>query len=84
MARVTQYRTLLTEDGRCELAKERAVNYPREEKFDHPQKIYRMLCDVFQHDKQSEEFLYLLCFNAKMKLLGVFELSHGGDRKSVV
>lgn len=77
MARVTQYRTLLTEDGRCELAKERAVNYPREEKFDHPQKIYRMLCDIFQHDKQSEEFLYLLCFNSKMKLLGVFEVSHG-------
>lgn len=77
MARVTQYKTLLTKDGHCELMKEKAVNYPKEEKFDNPQKIYRMLCDVFEHDKQSEEFLYLLCFNTKMKLLGVFEVSHG-------
>lgn len=77
MARVTKYRTLLDENGHCKLVKERAVNYQREGTFDNPQKIYRMLCDVFQHDRQSEEFLYLLCFNAKMKLLGVFEVSHG-------
>jgi len=83
VARVTQYKTLLDENGHCKLVKERAVNYQVQQKFDNPQKIYRMLCDVFQHDKQSEEFLYLLCFNAKMKLLGVFELSHGNTSNTI-
>lgn len=80
--RVTYYRTILQEDGLCELVKEKAVNYQAEE-FHTFKSIYRMLCDVFQHDKQSEEFLYLLCFNMKTRLLGVFELSHGNLNTTV-
>lgn len=75
--RITKYSTILNSDKHCELVKEKSVNYQYEGNFNNPQLIYNMLCDVFYHDKQTEEYLYLLCFNTKCRLLGVFEVSHG-------
>ncbi len=75
--RITKYNTILNTDKHCELIKEKSVNYQYDGNFSNPQSIYNMLCDVFQHDKQTEEYLYLLCFNTKCRLLGVFEISHG-------
>lgn len=75
--RITKYNTVLNSDKHCELVKEKSVNYQYDGNFNTPQSIYNMLCDVFQHDKQTEEYLYLLCFNTKCRLLGVFEVSHG-------
>lgn len=75
--RVTQYKTILNNEKMCELIKEKSVNYPENDSFNNPNKIYKMLCDIFQHDKQTEEYLYLLCFNTRCKLQGIFELSHG-------
>lgn len=75
--KITQYTTILNEEKHCCLVKEKAVLYQEQTKLNGPDKIYRMLCDVFQHNRQSEEYLYLLCFTKAMKLLGVFELSHG-------
>lgn len=75
--RVIQYKTILNNEKMCELIKEKSVNYPENNSFNSPDKIYKMLCDIFQHDKQTEEYLYLLCFNTKCKLQGIFELSHG-------
>ena len=59
------------------MIKEKSVNYQYDGNFNNPQSIYNMLCDVFQHNRQTEEYLYLLCFNTKGRLLGVFEVSHG-------
>lgn len=73
---IIKYKTLLTKEKQCEIFKELSFNY-KNERFDQPDKIYKMLCEVFQLDKQTEEYMYLLCFNTKGKLLGVFELSHG-------
>ncbi len=75
--RITKYSTVLNSDKLCELVKEKSVNYQYGGNFSNPQSIYNMLCDVFQHDKQTEEYLYLLCFNTKCRILGVFEVSHG-------
>lgn len=69
--------TILNSDKHCELIKERSVNYQYDGNFNNPQSIFNMLCDVFQHNRQTEEYLYLLCFNTKCRLLGVFEVSHG-------
>lgn len=80
--RVTTYSTILNEDRLCLLVKEKSVNY-HERRYETPEKIYRMLCDVYNHDKQTEEYLFLLCFDAKQKLLGVFELSHGAATYTV-
>lgn len=80
--RITKYVTLLDDSKHCKLVKESATNYPVEN-FNSPKVIYKMLCDVFKHDKQTEEYLYLLCFNTKCRLLGVFELSHGNVNQSI-
>lgn len=75
--RITKYNTILNTDRHCELIKEKSVNYQYDGNFNNPQSIYNMLCDVFQHDKQTEEYLYLLCLTTKGRLLGMFEVSHG-------
>lgn len=74
--KITQYRTILN-DGKCEIMNNKSMDYGGDIVFDNPDKIHAMLCDVFQHDKQAEEYIYLLCLNTNNKLLGVFELSHG-------
>ena len=79
--RVTQYTTIMDDKRMCKLVKERSVNYQHEGISDgilnNASQIYQMLCDVFQHNKQCEEYMYLLCFNTKLKLLGALEISHG-------
>lgn len=76
--KITKYGTLLDEDGMCVMVKEKSMNYhPVSEELNNPEKIYRMLCDVFCHNRQTEEYLYLLYFNTKCRLQGVFEVSHG-------
>lgn len=80
--RITKYTTLLDKDRQCTLVKESALNYPVEN-FTSPQSIYKMLCDVFNHNIQTEEYVYLLCFNTKCRLIGVFELSHGAVNQSI-
>lgn len=75
--RITKYNTILNSNKHCELIKEKSINYQYDGNFSNPQSIYNMLCDVFQHNRQTEEYLYLLCFNTKCRLLGVFEVSHG-------
>jgi len=82
--RINKYKTILNNEKHCEIVKEKSVNYAMDGNFNSPGKIYKMLCDVFQHDRQSEEYFYLLCMNSKCKLLGVFELSHGTVRASLV
>ncbi len=74
--RITKYSTILNSDKHCELVKEKSVNYQYDGNFNNPQSIYNMLCDVFQHDRKTEEYLYLLCFNTKFRLLVIFEVSH--------
>ncbi len=80
--RITKYGTRLDLENKCILVKEKSVNYP-ESTFTSPENIYRLLCDVFQHNRQTEEYLYLLCFNAKMKLQGIFEISHGSVNATI-
>lgn len=81
--RVLKYKTVLNDKKRCDLMKEKSFNYPVENDLNSPSAIYRMLCDVFRIDKETEECLYLLSFNAKHKLLGVFEASRGTSMSTV-
>jgi len=75
--RITLYKTLFdkTERTPC-LVKETATNYGGET-LNNPCAIARMLRDVFQHDLETEEVVYLLCFDTKYKPIGVFQLSKG-------
>ena len=85
--RITSYKTLLTDDLRCTIVKEKGVNYTpgtaSDNEFCSPSSISEMMRTVFQIDRQTEEHLFLLCFSTKMNLIGIFELSIGTINMSV-
>ena len=74
--RVSQYKTMLNENGLPELVKEKSSNYGIES-LTSPELIAQMMREVFQIHRNTEEYLYEICFTTKMKPIGVFEISHG-------
>lgn len=53
--------------------------YP-ENSFQEPEAVYQLMTKIFQLDIKADEYVYMLAFNNKMRLLGIFEVSHGtGD-----
>lgn len=73
---VNQYKTLLGRDRIPVLLKERSYDYACD-RLNSPEKIAKMIREVYEIHKQTEEFLYELCFDKRMKLIAVFEISHG-------
>lgn len=82
--RVTTYRTKLNEDRLNILVKEKAVNYTTHSKLTSPSAIYDMMVDVFDMKNLAEEYLYLIAFDTKQSVLGVFEISHGTVNSSLI
>lgn len=74
--RIRKYRTLLTADGLAQLVLESTTNY-HIDTFDGPAKIVSMVNNLYNLGRQTEEYVYLICFNQKQKINAVFELSHG-------
>lgn len=81
--RINKYKTVLSQDRICELVKEQGYNYSKACCLNSPTLIYNMLCDVFQLDKQTEEYVYLLCFDVAGKIVGVFEMFHGALNRCI-
>lgn len=76
--KISKYKTLLNDDRQCFLVNENIREYETNETvLNNDESIVKMLCDVYKMDILSEEYVYLLCFNTKCKLLGVFEVTHG-------
>lgn len=81
--RVTKYKTMLNEDKLAYLVKEDVFNYPAmDNPLSNPSLVYKFLANAFHLSEQAEEYCYLLCFNSKMKLIGIFEISHGSVNMS--
>lgn len=79
---ITKYNTLL--DGtKIELVKEKATRYPADS-LNSPDAIVDCMNTVFSANRQTEEYIWLLCLNTKLKVQGVFEVSHGTINASVV
>lgn len=82
--RVTKYKTKLAENNRAVLEKECSVNYPElDRKMNSPEKIVKLARDYLHIHEETEEYLYMLCMNTKLELIGVFELSHGNVNSSI-
>lgn len=81
--RINKYRVELDDDRLNTLVKESGTNYAAEKRLDNPGKIVRMLNTVYGLNRQAEENVYLIGFDAKMKPLGVFEVSHGAANLTV-
>ncbi len=76
--RVTTYKTLLDKWDRVpKLVRGSVRNYPVIDRLRCPDDAHRLLCDMYNHDIETEEVSYLLCLDARSGLLGVFELSRG-------
>lgn len=48
-----------------------------EESHTTPEKIVQIIRKVYHVERLAEEHLYMLAFDVKMHLIGLFELSHG-------
>ena len=82
--RINKYNTLKGNDNVPQLVKEMSTNYTACNSFSEPDSICDMMCNVFHSDKQTEEICHILCFNTKMKLQGVFEISRGTVNISLI
>lgn len=54
------------------------------EGINSPEKIAKMLCDVFDADNLLEEHVWLISFDNRLHVLGFFEISHGTENCSEV
>lgn len=82
--RITKYRSLLNSDRLPCLVKETALNYHLEGSLSSPEEVKNMLNSVFRHGYETEEVAYLICFDIRMKPVGVFEISRGTIGMSVM
>ena len=83
--RLTKYKTKLTEDGKAILEKEVSVNCPDLDRFmNSPDKLVYLARNHLRLHEQTEEYLYMVCLNTKLRMTSVFELSHGNVNSSVV
>lgn len=83
--RVVKYKTKLTEKQRVVLEKEVSVYYPEiDRKMNSPEKIAKFATQYLRMHEMSEEYLYMLCMNTKLDMIGVFEVSHGNVNSSIV
>lgn len=47
-----------------------------------------IICDLMKEkyklQEKADEYVYMICFNQKMKVLGIFEISHGTGSASIM
>lgn len=79
---INEYKTELNNKGQTVLAKEKSYNYDGDA-LNEPKSIVGMMNTVFRMNKKAEEYVYMLAVNKKMKILGMFEVSHGSVDASV-
>ena len=52
--------------------------------FTNAVSVYSLMTELFHMHKQADEYVYMLAFNNRMKLLGIFEVSHGIGNASLL
>ena len=85
--RVETYNVALDDTGKSVLVRESARNYTlsgRNEATCSPDGTYRLMEGCFGLSRKAEEYVYMLALDAKSRLLGIFEVSHGGVNGSYV
>lgn len=64
------------ETKHCSLRLKESLPYKGEYRSE-PLQIVEMVKELFRVDEMADEFAYLIAFNGRMKVLGVFEIGHG-------
>ena len=85
MARLTKYKTKLTENKRVVLEKEVSTNIPTlSYVIKSPEDVADVGKNFMRIHEEPEEYMYMICMNTKNKIIGVFEISHGTVNASIV
>lgn len=83
--RVVKYKTRLVEGRKAVLEKDYSVNYPEmDNMINSPSAVDELAKGFLRMHEETEEHMYMLCLNSKLKLNGVFEISHGNVNSSIV
>ena len=82
--RVTTYKTLLDKDRKPQLVKEKTVNYTGVNAMQHPLEIADVMNAIFNAKDCTEEHVWVIGMNTKMKPIGIIEVSHGLINGSLV
>ena len=82
--KIIQYTTMLDEDKKNILVKENSGYYPDIKKVDSPDKVVKLLNDVFHAGQLAEEHVFLIGMDKKANVIGTFVVSHGGADYSVI
>jgi len=83
--RINKYKTKLVDGRKAVLEKDFSVNYPEmDNMMNSPETVARLAKDFLRMHEETEEYMYMLCLNTKLKLNGIFEISHGNVNSSVV
>lgn len=81
--KINEYKTVLDSDGRAILKVREKVEIDGRKAFNNP----ALMADFFSNSvgigNCAEEYVYVGCFNAKMRLIGCFEASHGSVNASM-
>lgn len=83
--RVVKYKTKLVDGRKAVLEKDYSVNYPElDNRMNSPETVMKLAKGFLRMHEETEEHMYMLCLNTKLKLNGVFEISHGNVNSSIV
>lgn len=82
--RVVKYKTKLVDGRKAVLDKDYSVNYPEmDNMFNSPSMVAKLATDFLRIHEETDEYMYMLCLNTKLRLNGVFEISHGNVNSSI-
>ena len=83
--RVVKYNIMLNDDKKAELIKESSANYPElARSLSDPSDIRDFAKAVFRADRMAEEYVWAIATDFHLHPIGVFEISHGSDRTSLL
>lgn len=74
--KIIYYTTEMNNDKIPTLVKEKGFNYSYGA-LTTPNEITKFMNEVFHLNKRTEEHVYMISFDTKMKINGVFQISHG-------
>lgn len=72
-----------TETKHSSLQLKEPLLYPGDAMYT-PLAIFTMMVELFHLERMADEYVYLVAFNNKMKVLGLFQVSHGIGNASLI
>lgn len=78
-----KYKTIMKEEGIVGIVKENGYEIEYRQ-LDNARKIEIVMKEAFSIHKETEEYLYEICFDMKLKPLAIFEVSHGTVNGTIV